>query len=172
MNEKAIELAKKLKALADKGTGGEKENAQVLLERFLKQHDITLEELELDAEDWYPFTVSKEQMQIFIVLVAHVCSLETRYIPGKKVQILCTMTKALELEAKFDFYWRAYTEELDVFKRAFVMKNELWANGTWEGKEMTPEQKAKHEEEARRARLMALGLNRQQYLKQLPNHNS
>lgn len=171
MNDKALELAKKLKALADKGTGGEKENAQVHLDRLLKQHGITLEDLERDVQNWYPFKIKKGQMQMFVVMVAHVCSLETRWIQGgdkKLTQILCTASEALELQAKFDFYWRAYTEELDIFKRAFVMKHELWANGTFEEDKLTPEERAKREEDAKRARLMALGLKKQQYLQQLP----
>ena len=43
---KNIELAKKLKALADKGIGGEKSNAEAMLNNLMKKHNITIEEIE------------------------------------------------------------------------------------------------------------------------------
>lgn len=43
MNKK--ELLKKIKALADSGVGGEKENAQKILAGLMKQYDISEEEL-------------------------------------------------------------------------------------------------------------------------------
>ena len=42
MSEK-IEILNKLKALADHGIGGEKENAQVFLERLMKKYNVTEE---------------------------------------------------------------------------------------------------------------------------------
>lgn len=44
--EKYIELAKKLKELADRGTGGEKVNAEQQLTRLMEKHGITLEDIE------------------------------------------------------------------------------------------------------------------------------
>ena len=167
MDEKALELGKKLKALADQGTGGERVNAQAHLDRLLQKHGLTLADIEAEKEDWYKFKVKKNQMEIFIVIVANVCSLQSRFIAGNPVNLLCTAAQAIEVQAKFDFYWRVYEEELSVFKRAFVMKHKLWANGEWEGREMSEEEKRKHEEAARRARLMALGLKDEAYMKQL-----
>ena len=49
MNKK-IEILKKLKALADRGIGGEKENAELLLKKYMKKYNISEKELNKDEE--------------------------------------------------------------------------------------------------------------------------
>jgi hypothetical protein len=43
---KILDKAKKLKELADRGIGGEKDNAKVMLEKWMLKHNITMNELE------------------------------------------------------------------------------------------------------------------------------
>lgn len=43
--KKIIEKAKKLKALADRGVGGEQINAKEMFDKYVKHHNITEEEL-------------------------------------------------------------------------------------------------------------------------------
>ena len=50
-NEKYLELARKLKALADKGIDGEKYNAQKQLDKIMKKYGIRMEDLELQEFD-------------------------------------------------------------------------------------------------------------------------
>lgn len=45
---KRLELLKKLKALADNGVGGERENAQAMLDKLLAKYDISAETLSDD----------------------------------------------------------------------------------------------------------------------------
>ncbi len=40
-----LDKAKKIKELADKGVGGERENAKAMLNSFIKKHNLTLEEI-------------------------------------------------------------------------------------------------------------------------------
>ena len=44
-HEQIINLAKKLKALADRGIGGEQTNALDMLERFMRKHSLTFDDL-------------------------------------------------------------------------------------------------------------------------------
>lgn len=41
IDPKILETARKLKALADRGEGGEKENAKRMLEKYMKKHNLT-----------------------------------------------------------------------------------------------------------------------------------
>jgi len=43
---KILDKAKKLKELADRGVGGEMENAKDMLEKYMKKHNITMDEIE------------------------------------------------------------------------------------------------------------------------------
>lgn len=43
--KKILDKAKKLKELADRGVGGEKENAKTMLDSFMSKHDIKLNEI-------------------------------------------------------------------------------------------------------------------------------
>lgn len=57
MDEKTVERIKKLKALAERGVGGEKETAEKMLQRLLKKNGIsTLEELEEDEVEYFLFS--------------------------------------------------------------------------------------------------------------------
>ena len=45
MRNSIISKAKKLKELAERGVGGEKENAKMMFDAYIKKHNITEEEL-------------------------------------------------------------------------------------------------------------------------------
>lgn len=53
---KRLELLKKLKALADNGVGGERENAQAMLDKLLAKYDISAEALSDDEVSDHGFT--------------------------------------------------------------------------------------------------------------------
>ncbi len=56
--DKYIELAKKLKAHADRGFDGEKINAEKMLNRLLEKHGITIEDIEQDKKSDYFFNLN------------------------------------------------------------------------------------------------------------------
>ena len=59
MTEKEA-ILKKLKALADRGEGGERENAAALLEKLMQKYGISEEELNREREQDYFFSYSQE----------------------------------------------------------------------------------------------------------------
>jgi hypothetical protein len=135
MNEKIIALARKLKALADRGIDGERENANDMLTRLMKQHAITLDMIDGIEKAEHEFFIEAEKYKFFKQIAANVlgngCSIR-RYIRDRKKRrsrfIECTASEAIEIQAKFDFFSRVFTEESEIFYRAFIQKNHLYCN--------------------------------------------
>jgi hypothetical protein len=136
MNNKYIELAKKIKNLADKGEGGEKINAEKLLDDILKKHNIKLEELDsLKLEDFF-FNIEDLDFKLWLQIVKKVNN--TIKIYGKfddktikknlldgNYLISCTYLEYVEIVSMFDFFKGLYNKELDFFFTAFCNANNL-----------------------------------------------
>ncbi len=70
--DKIIQLALKLKALADRGEGGEKEKAGALLNRLLLKHNMTIDDLTIKDLKWQEFKVKIYQRSFFNYIVDNV----------------------------------------------------------------------------------------------------
>ena len=87
--EKNIELAKKLKALSDRGVGGEKINAEKLLNDLLKKHGLTIEDVEGEKTDVYCFKASGIYAQLLLQIIKRVgFDLKVWMFSAKKVKEL------------------------------------------------------------------------------------
>lgn len=130
---KAEELAQKLKALADRGIGGEQVNAQMMLEKHLKKHGITLEQLEENTEKFHQMQfTNKEHMDFSLQVISSVMG-KGKYAYSKKddyFEIKTTNVIFIECRAKIDFFWKILKEEQKLFYRAFIQRNGLWVLGT------------------------------------------
>lgn len=135
---KHIELAKKLKSLADRGIGGEKINAEKMLNDLLKKHNLTIEDIDGEKIDNYFFKVKKEDSDLLHQVIKRVNYDLKLYgeIPAKDVKRLqmdgnyftkCTASQFLEIKSMFDFYLKAYKQELKIFFSAFITANDLLA---------------------------------------------
>ena len=127
--KKAIELAKKLKALADRGEGGEKYNAQEKLKELLTRTGLTYDDLESEhkTERFFPYKKQYELIMMQCIL----------YVMGKDVNIWdvrnrrtrvcveCSISEEIEIKAMYEFYSRAFQKELKLFQTAFIYKNNL-----------------------------------------------
>ena len=133
---KHIELAKKLKALADKGVGGEKINAERMLNDILKKHNLTIEDIEGEQTRDYCFKLKKGEDKLWGQIVARVNPKINKYgeFPAKIIKahnlqgnymITCTSAEYVEIESMFNVYNRLYKEELDIFYSAFCTANDL-----------------------------------------------
>ena len=60
-----LSTIKKLQALAERGIGGERTNAQKFLEKFMKEHDITESMLENPDRSVHRFYLSKAKERLF-----------------------------------------------------------------------------------------------------------
>lgn len=133
---KHLELARKLKALADRGVGGEKETAESMLNALLKKHNITIEEIECEKIEEYYFNLTPGEHDLWHQIIKHVNYSIKCYgeFPKKLIKdaelggnymIKCTAANYVEIDAKYAFYKNLYNEELDVFYSAFLMANDL-----------------------------------------------
>jgi hypothetical protein len=142
-----IELAKKLKRLAERGEGGERYNAQRQLDRIMAKHDISKEDLEEDVLHMVKFKVTKDQFDLFVQVARSLVNDDRplRRMKKKPSIIFAEITKLEEAEirGKWGFYWRVYQEQRNIFYRAFIMKHQIF-NPNSKGKnveDLTPKER-------------------------------
>jgi len=132
-SEKNLEVLKKLKALADRGVGGEKENAQALLEKLLKKYHVDIAELDDDVLEDHEFKYSTPfEKRLLFQLVYKICDGRRTYRiawgKGKNTVFGCTCTKAeaLQITVEYDFYRELWNEECSFFFDAFIQKHQIF----------------------------------------------
>ena len=128
------ELLQKIKVLAERGVDGEKENAQMLLDRLIERYGITEDELETElcTMHWFSFSQKIEKRLlcqiIYMVtgLFPYSCINRSTNRTRKKVGIECTAAERIEIEMNYTFFKDALYSELDIFMSAFANKNSLF----------------------------------------------
>lgn len=163
MSDKIKDLAKKLRALADRGVDGEKINAEIKLTALLAKHGLSIADLDDDRVNHEQFIYKNGQA----IILSHVI---WRTMPDVKIWgskrkrnafiIECTHAQKIEILALFDFYRKAYLKELKIFNKAFILKNDLATNPK-EG-EQIPEMS---NEEAMKLRNLMKGIDQQNRFK-------
>ena len=135
--DKKTELLKKLKALAERGVNGEKENAAALLKKLMDKYDISSEELNIDVVKEEQFTFhGAEQRRILLQIIYKVANdkdifHEYKYTAsGRSCRTVvgADVTKAqkIEIEFLFDFYVKQWEKEKERFLSAYIQKHELY----------------------------------------------
>lgn len=133
--ERLLERLKGVKALADHGADGERDNAASLLAALMEKYGITETDLE-SAEisiHWIRYKTIYERKLLFQLAYMHLGSGHAFGCVGrhtgrqrKEVGIECTPAQYIEIEADYQFYRRALEEELGIFYSAFIQKNKLF----------------------------------------------
>lgn len=111
----AKERLKKLYALALRGVGGEKVQAQAILEKMLKKYAMTLDDLDEEVINEYQLEYhGKEQEKLLKQTIYKVTDdsrafYHLRYIAsGRRCKttlgVKCTAAQKVEIEFLFDFY--------------------------------------------------------------------
>lgn len=179
MNEKVLNLAKKLKALADRGVGGEANNANEKLQQLCRKYNISISEIEEDAVSIHCFFLGDTffELKFFKQIVYSVNPIGRRIFqykykmkraPGKiRMGIECTSSEFVEIMAKFEFFFSDFQKQSDLFYRAYIQKNRIYKKNTGEHtetkKELTPEEKG----ELFKIVQMMLGIDNKVFHKQL-----
>lgn len=175
---KIMDRLAKMKALADGGVGGERENAARLLEEVSRRYGVDLSALDgVEVEKRHDFKIANGwRKDLFIQLVSlarlerygsldvdHLELYKWKLGPKCKGEFLkCTDSEWLEIMAKFTVLERDYQRQLKVFYRAFLEANDLLADCK------PPRTPTKEEmQDAIRARRMALGIEKSQLRKQI-----
>lgn len=135
--EKIAEKLKKIKALAERGVGGEKETAMRMYEELKARYELEDEEIILDTVTlhWFSYTTELEEdllTQIFYKVTGsatyHVYS--GRYKRRKKRGCDCTEIEAAEITLLFNFYKEELKREMKAFMIAFKNSNNLFPDKT------------------------------------------
>lgn len=135
--EKIAEKLKKIKALAERGVGGEKETAMRMYEDLKARYEIEDEEIMLDAVTlhWFSYADSLEEdllTQIFYKVTgsASYHHYTGKYSRRKKRGCDCTEIEAAEITLLFNFYKEELKRELKAFMIAFKNGNDLFPDKT------------------------------------------
>src|SRR3990167_8655776 len=123
MNEhKLRKRIKKLRALAERGMGGEAENARRLLDELLKEHGIKLEDVGEQIRVW-EMTTLNEGSSISEKVIKSVCSEAVITVKQYKSRLIIEVPLSeihyQEVRKKNLFFWHAYNEERTIFLSAF-----------------------------------------------------
>lgn len=170
MNENTKALLQKLKALADRGVGGEKDNAEVKLQALLKKYNLNMSDIDESVGRTRIFKVKHEHTTLFIQIASNVLGdKDVLYDKRERGKTRTYYIKELidldfiELSEKYSFYARKYEADLETFYRAFIYKNELQSKTVKYMSDLTPEELEAWE----RAQQMARGMDKHKHLKQI-----
>ena len=158
--EKVLDKLGKIKALAERGVGGEKETALRMYEEICRKYDISEDEAENAfvklEKRWFSYGTQLERellLQIFYKVTGEVTHYEYtgQYKRRKKAGVDCTAVEAAEIELLFNFYKEKMKDELEVFMLAFKQKYNLFPDKTARAyKEYDGPERELTEEELRR----------------------
>lgn len=167
------ERLKKLYALALRGVGGEKEQAQAILDKLLKKYAMTLDDLDNEAIQEYDLEYhGKEQDRILMQTVYKVTDEKGAFShlqynhSGRacrtRLRVSCTAAQKAEIEFLFAFYVRLWEKEKEALLQAFFQKHRIFGNlkEGESGMELSPEELLKLE-------FLMNGLSDEQPLKQI-----
>lgn len=165
------ELIRKIKTLAERGFGGEKENAQKILQDLMRKYDIDETDISDEILKNFQFSMPKFPFagklayQVMYSIVGHELGESRNFwtTDSRKMLIECTTAEFIEFEAKFKFYSYHFKKELDRFYGAFVQANMIFPPS---GKGRKNDKRSLNEED-RRLLALARGLEKHDYLMQI-----
>jgi hypothetical protein len=170
MSEKIIELARKVKALAEQGTDGERSAAEGRLKILMEKYGFTPEDIESDQkrkiEVNYPNRHKRLLRQILIKVLGKDADILYYKNSHKNLYLVYgTSAEEVEIRALFDHYSKAFDKESETFFSAFVQRNNLLPKdrGCLDISELSEEER----EEIRRIIKMMDGIQESEYYKRL-----
>lgn len=122
----------KIKALAERGEGGEKESALKLYHKLLRKYDIDESTLTQDKLSKHWFSYENEIEEDLLVQIFYMVTGDTEYFKrrnrtvGRQCGCMCTDFEQTEIRFYFEFYKDALHQELEAFLMAFKLKNHLF----------------------------------------------
>lgn len=172
--EKVLEKLGKIKALAERGVGGEKETALRMYEELCRKYEISEDEAEAALmkleKRWFSYSTQLEEellIQIFYKVTGDTAHYvyTGEYKRRKKRGCVCTEIEAAEIQLLFNFYREKMKEELQAFMIAFKQKNNLFPDETARAyKEYDgPQRKLTGEEERKYKKAAFMGMSMDHY---------
>lgn len=140
------ELVYKLRALAERGVGGEKEAAAQKLALLMEKYGLDDADLEDEKEEEHDFHFKTEfekdlLRQLFYKIVPDFSSKTYVYRYGKGSRttygITCTKAQAIQIGIEYDFYRDLWKEEQKFLFRCFIQKHAIFNPNPKEAKPST-----------------------------------
>ena len=135
MDDKKKQLLNKLKALAERGVGGEKETAQRKLQELMEKYEIDENDLSDDKKEKYQFKYKNEFEKKLIKQIAYRTFKkewsERMYTysrgRGKRSIMLieCTKAEEIQLRIEYEFYKDLWKEEAEFLFNVFIQKHRI-----------------------------------------------
>ena len=137
-HENLIERLKKIAALAERGIGGEKENAKRILARMMEKYGITSEDLGEGREvKKHVFKYkSKWEKEILFQCYCRASGKNTSsyWQMGRGIVVFkLDFFQFLELDALYNYFVPLLKREMKLFLIAFIHKHDLYSNEVSEG---------------------------------------
>ena len=135
-NDKLEAKLLKIKALAERGEGGEKESAIKLYDKLLKKYDIDEKSLQKDKLSKHWFGYENEIEENLLVQIFYMVTGDSEYFRrhsrthGSQCGCFCTDFENTEIHFYFEFYKDALNQELEAFLMAFKLKNHLFPDSS------------------------------------------
>lgn len=128
-SDKRIELLLKFKALSEQGNGGEKTTANEMLNKALKKHGLTIEDLEKEEMETRTFKI-KDKSDSLNVLVqciydVHPDAKITQAVNALKIFCDLNSSEYIEVLEKYHHYYNYWLKEKSQLFVAFLVKNRL-----------------------------------------------
>lgn len=131
-DEKLQARIRKLLALAERGEGGEKENARRMLDKMLARHGLTIHDLTDERREirWFPAGNNYDR-RLAAQILAKVCNTNdpgvyTSKKRAKQIGVEVTAAEAVEFEIHYDTLRKALTEHFKDAYAAFVQANRIF----------------------------------------------
>ena len=136
MADQKNDLLRKLRALAERGEPGERENARAILAGLMEKYGVEEGDLQDDALDEHRFVSHNTRERSLLVQVIYKVTDGARHVysyrkgQGSKNTICCKCTKAeaVQIGIEFDFYRELWQQDLDLFYKAFIYKHEIFSS--------------------------------------------
>lgn len=151
-----INIARKLKALADGGVDGERESAREILKNYMRVKNLKWEDIDDEATQNYKLRLKQDQEDLATAIYGHVVPdrrFELYHWRSGYMEMVCTKTEFIKIKDMCKHYWKAYQIEQKKFFNAFMAGNALWRNTEeskkWE--DLTEEEQQAYED------MLALG---------------
>lgn len=127
---KQVKLAKKLNALAKCGVGGEKSNASAMLEKLMNKYGIELDEIDSDHRREREFKYKSNSKKLFVQICFKVIGKSVEFYKwegrkGNYYVIKCNEFEYIQIKEYYSFYSKLLKQEIERFKKAFIIKNNL-----------------------------------------------
>ncbi len=126
--DKLVRRLKKLLSLAERGVGGEKQNAQRMLDNLLEKHGINLCDITDDVTEthWFKYPRGDFNKRLLFQVIYAVCGKRDTWVSKYRryqVGVDCTEYERVQIKIQFEAYQQALESELNLAYEAFLQVN-------------------------------------------------